>query len=219
MTDKDPEQANRPQARLEIRLDDGTEIVLEGDPEFVMSAYDRVKADLKDKGEDKPKASQEEAVVTSPENRPLQRLRDEWEEDPPAYDWESVESDDVDPTVAPGNGSIVWVYRCGDEMRSVYALRRKEFSRSRFAHIFGLRKTSHIFVEDDRIARALRGRAKTLWREMDPATLHRMRELSGTHAIPQTETAIPRSLSGEDPEEKTEPSLPAMAAPGAKGND
>jgi hypothetical protein len=214
---------------MQVRLADGTEVVLEGEPDFVMAAYDRVKADLGGgpKTVPAPDPDGEEQPVTSPENRPLQRLRDEWLDEPDSDEWGA---EDLRPPAGPGEGeadqNIVWIYRCGQEMRSVYALKRKTFNRSRFARIFGFKKIAHIFVEDDRVARALRGRAKTLWREMDPETLHKMRELSGVHPVPGVQKDAESNgepTYSEDPDteaaahfenEKTEESVSVAAAPG-----
>src|SRR5262249_24190485 len=74
----------------------------------------------------------------------------------------------ADATRGEAPHGVLWVSRCGQAMRKVYATERRGFAASRFATRYGLSGVGHIFVEDERILRALKRDTETLWFEIDP---------------------------------------------------
>jgi hypothetical protein len=139
-------------ARLELKMGDDVHVVLEGDPAFVMEAYQRVQENVAKALVDKS---------TAPE--------------PTASSEGEAEGEDLHAKLAR-DGDMLWVYRCEDEMRTVYCTRRERFRRLPLVRAYGLGGVDRVYVEDERILRALRRGARTLWRELEPAGLKRIQE-------------------------------------------
>lgn len=149
-------------ARLELRLGEDVHVVLEGDPAFVMDAYQRVKDDVTN------------AVLAAAARGASAQGGAQAQPAPVDDGAEAVGlAAGGDP---PAGGPVVWVYRCGEDMRTVYAAERTIFAATRFARAFRLGGVGRVYVEDDRVLRALRHGARTLWRELDPAALQRIKE-------------------------------------------
>jgi hypothetical protein len=174
------ESATKPPARLEIKVGDDVHVVLEGDPAFVMEAYRQVQDDVA------------RAVASAAEHAPdeapsAMSPRDTFDEDEAA----AFEHSDPKMGAAPAvedpaagfdeldaRGSVVWLYKCDDDMRTVYANDRSVFDNTPFAKAYGLAGIKRVYIEDERILRALRGRSRTLWREMEPEAMERIREVA-----------------------------------------
>ena len=142
--------ASKP-ARLEIRVGEQVHVVLEGDPAFVMEAYGRVQADVVRALTSAAPLEDAEAPPLAPrEEESVERLRE--------------------------SGDLLWVYRCEDDLRTVYATRRSRFAATRFAQAYGVGRAERVYVEDERLLRALRKGSRTLWRELEPEGLRRIKE-------------------------------------------
>jgi hypothetical protein len=133
-------------ARLEVKVGE-VHIVLEGDPEFVTSAYERVRGDIT--------AAMRQAEESAPHKPP-----------------DLSETTDKLPVA----GDLLWVYRCEDDMRTVYAVQKKKFASTPFARAYGLANIERVYVDDDRILSKLREGARTLWRELEPEGMRRIQE-------------------------------------------
>lgn len=156
-----PEPGATPPARLEIRIGAHVHVILEGDAAFVMQAYERVQKDVaeavlreqSDERDERGEAAKGKRAPRSPERRREGR------------------SDRLG-----ASEDILWVYRCEDELRTVYATQRSQFADTRFAKALGIGGVERVFVEDDRLLRALRRGSRTLWRELEPEGLRRIKE-------------------------------------------
>jgi hypothetical protein len=138
-------------ARIEVRMGD-VQVVLEGEPEFVMTAYREVQEGLS--------RAFAESVTAKAEPR----------REPKDYDEaHSVASRAPARSGEKARRDILWLSRCEDGVRKVYAAPRRGFAGSRFAKSFGLGAVNHVFVDDDRLLRALKHDAETLWLVVDPA--------------------------------------------------
>jgi hypothetical protein len=140
MTDEQGRDAKP--ARLEVKIGADVHVVLEGDPAFVMEAYRQVREDVAAAA-----AASSPAASSSQEAAPVV---------------------DQKADLPPASRRVLWLYRCDDEMRTVYATERASYAASTFAKRFQLGKIDRVYVEDDRILRALRHGARTLWRELGP---------------------------------------------------
>lgn len=144
-------------ARLELRMGDDVHVVLEGDPDFVMRAYQRVQENV-------AQAMVQSAPLSSTEGPPETAAATAREQ-----------GQEVSQKLARDR-DLVWVYRCEDEMRTVYCSKRSRWRDTLFVQAYGLGGVERIYVEDERILRALRRGAQTLWRELEPEGVRRIEE-------------------------------------------
>ena len=140
-------------ARLEVKIGADVHVVLEGDPAFVMEAYRQVREDVA-----KAAAAAAAAAPTSQEAAPVVEA--------PAQSTAEL---------PPASRRVLWLYRCDDEMRTVYAAERAAFASSQLAQRYRLGRVDRVYVEDDRILRALRHGARTLWRELGPEAAEKIK--------------------------------------------
>jgi hypothetical protein len=157
VSDGDGQDDKKRYARLELKMGDDVHVVLEGDPDFVMSAYQKVQENVAN------------AMVT---NAPVSST-----EGPPVGAAESARAEGEEVTQKLSQArDLVWVYRCENEMRTVYCTKRTRWKDTTFVKAYGLGGVEKIYVEDERILRALRRGALTLWRELEPEGQRRIQE-------------------------------------------
>ncbi len=143
--------------KIEVRIGPDTHVVLEGDTAFLMRAL----AQIQDNAQ-RNALTAEGAVLA-------QRSR----EGAPIPEATAAGPEQVPP---PGE-NIVWVVHCDDEVRTVYATAKSRFAKSPFIRALGLTQASRVYVEDKRIARALKSGSRTLWRELTPEALEAVKQL------------------------------------------
>src|SRR5262249_38729545 len=144
--ESDPTRQDKP-ARLEVHVGE-VHVVLEGDPSFVLRAYKEVQAQVSTA-----------IQVSAPKPAPERQQRHIPRAVPHAGRSEARKHG--------RDRGVLWVSRCDHALRKVYAAERGDFAASPFAQRYGLSEVNHIYVEDDRILRALKHDAETLWFEVD----------------------------------------------------